>query len=161
MVDVQESLATLKVIKRNGKKVDFDGVKIAMAIKKGFDSIVVSEDEDGVTTKYLEKDINSVYNAVINKIEKEYLLKEKIKIEEIQDLIEETLQKKGYDDVYKSFSEYRERRNQSRQLFFDQKKQHKFLKSLELLGLKSAREENSKRENANVDGDTAIWINNF
>ncbi len=156
MVDVQESLATLKVIKRNGKKVDFDGVKIAMAIKKGFDSIVVSEDEDGVTTKYLEKDINSVYNAVINKIEKEYLLKEKIKIEEIQDLIEETLQKKGYDDVYKSFSEYRERRNQSRQLFFDQKKQHKFLKSLELLGLKSAREENSKRENANVDGDTAM-----
>ena len=34
----------LTVIKRNGKKVDFDGSKIALAIKKGFDSIK-KEDE--------------------------------------------------------------------------------------------------------------------
>ena len=29
----------IKVIKRDGKKVDFDGSKIALAIKKGFDSV--------------------------------------------------------------------------------------------------------------------------
>ena len=70
-------------------------------------------------------------------------------------MIEDELQKKGYEDVYTSFSEYRERRAQSRQLFVDEKKMHKFLKTIESLGLKSAHEEDAKRENANVDGDTA------
>ena len=64
--------------------------------------------------------------------------------------------KKGYEDVYDSFSQYRERRANSRKLFFDEKKTHKFLKSIEGLGLKSAKEEDAKRENANVDGDTAM-----
>ena len=71
-------------------------------------------------------------------------------------MIEDVLQKKGYEDVYDSFSEYRERRANSRKLFFDEKKTHKFLKSIEGLGLKSAKEEDAKRENANVDGDTAM-----
>ena len=35
----EELLETIKVVKRNGSKVDFNGTKIAMAIKKGFDSI--------------------------------------------------------------------------------------------------------------------------
>ena len=39
-----EFFENLKVVKRNGKKVDFDGAKIALAIKKGFDNIVVPED---------------------------------------------------------------------------------------------------------------------
>ena len=30
---------TLDVIKRNGRKVDFDASKIALAIKKGFDDV--------------------------------------------------------------------------------------------------------------------------
>ena len=41
-------------------------------------------------------------------------------------------------------------------MFFDQKKQHKFLKAIESLVLKSAHEEDTKRENANVDGNTAM-----
>lgn len=139
----------LTVIKRNGKKVDFDGSKIALAIKKGFDSIKKEEEENN----YTEKDINKVYQSVINKIEKNY--KEKIKIEEIQDLIENELKNK-YHDVYESFSEYRLRRTQSREMFSDDKKIHKFLKSIESLGLKSAIEEDSKRENANIDGDTSM-----
>ncbi|MDD3452659.1 MAG: anaerobic ribonucleoside triphosphate reductase [Bacilli bacterium] len=147
------TLENLSVIKRNGKKVDFDGAKIALAIKKGFDSIEIDDDENN-SYSYSEEDIRKIYQAVIKRIEKEY--EEKIKIEEIQDMIEEELRKQGYQDVYKSFSEYRERRNQSRNLFFDEKKTHKFLKSIEGLGLKSANEDNSKRENANVDGDTAM-----
>lgn len=71
-------------------------------------------------------------------------------------MIEEVLQKKGYQDVYESFSEYRERRNLSRKMFSDEKQLHKFLKAIESLGLKSAHEEDGKRENANVDGDTAM-----
>ncbi len=148
MVAAEEDVK-LEVVKRNGRKVEWDETKVALAIKKGFDSISLNEDE----TKYTEKDINKVYNKVIDKIKKDY--KDKIKIEEIQDIIEAEL-KKGYEDVYESFKEYRERRNASRQIFFGEKKQHKFLKAIESLGLKSASEEDAKRENANVDGDTAM-----
>ena len=155
MVGTEELLSTLKVVKRTGKKVDFDGSKIALAIKKGFDNVKVEVEDDEVT-KYNEKDIQKVYKEVISRIEKDFKDEEKIKIEQIQDLIEEALQKKGYEDVYKHFSEYRERRNQSRLLFADEKKMHKFLKTIEGLGLKSANEDNNKRENANVDGDTAM-----
>jgi len=153
MVELKEKISTLKVIKRKGKKVDFDGAKIAVAIKKGFDSIVI---EDGEENIYDEKDIQKVYKGVIKRIEKEYANEDKIKIETIQDMIEEELKKQDYLDVYKSFSEYRERRAQSRELFSSEEKMHKFLKTLEGLGLKSAHEDDTKRENANVDGDTAM-----
>ena len=56
------------------------------------------------------------------------------------------LKKNGYQDVYEAFSNYREKRAQSRRLFFDEKKQHKFLKALENLGLKSANLIESKRK---------------
>ena len=147
----EEKLDYLTVIKRTGKKVQWNGTKIALAIKKSFDSL-----EKGEENHYSEKDVNKVYNAVIKRIEKEYKNEDKIKIENIQDLIESELQKQGYPDVYKEFADYRERRNISRQMFFGEKKQHKFLKALESLGLKSASEVNDKRENANVDGDTAM-----
>ena len=119
MQDNLEKNIDITVIKRDGKKVNFDGSKIALAIKKGFDS-VYTEDEE--THKYIDKDIYKIYNKVIEKIEKSG--KDKIKIEEIQDLIEEQLKSNGYEDVYESFKAYRERRTQSRQVFFDEKKQH-------------------------------------
>ena len=157
MVGTDELLENLKVVKRNGKKVEFNGAKIAIAIKKGFDNLERAEyAELSEGNNYTEKDIQKVYQAVIKRIEKDYKDEEKIKIEDIQDIIEDELQKKGYIDVYKSFSDYRERRNQSREMFFDDKKKHKFLKTLEGLGLKSAHEDDTKRENANVDGDTAM-----
>ena len=152
MTNTEEVLSSLKVLKRNGRKlVDFDKTKIAIAIKKGFDSISIDDE-----VKYTDKDIQKVYKGVIKKIEKVAKDSDKIKIEEIQDLIEDELKKDGYEDVYESFSDYRERRNNSRKLFFDEKKTHKFLKSIEGLGLKSANDEDAKRENANVDGDTAM-----
>ena len=151
MLNTEELVTTLKVVKRNGKKVDFDGTKIALAIKKGFDSI--TDDDEPV---YTSKDVTKVYQTVIKRIEKDYKEEEKIKIEDIQDMIEDALVKCGYDDVYKSFSEYRDRRTQSRLVFAEEKKMHKFLKSLEGLGLKSAAEEDAKRENANIDGNSAM-----
>ena len=156
MNEVVDKLENLTVIKRNGKKVDFDQTKIALAIKKGFDSVEVDVDDDDKERKYTTKDVQKVYQAVLKRIEKLAKDTDKFKIEEIQDLIEDELSKKGYEDVYKSFSEYRERRNASRQSFFDDKKTHKFLKSLENLGLKSANEEDSKRENANIDGNSPM-----
>lgn len=143
----EEHKIVINVIKRNGKKVNFDASKIAISIQKGFDSI------EG---KYNETDVQNVFQSVLKRIKKDYVDKDKIKIEEIQYLIEEELKNKKYDDVYESTKNYRERRNQSRLLFVEEKKMHKFLKTLESLGLKSAHEEDAKRENANVDGDTAM-----
>lgn len=156
MPEVSDVLSNLTVIKRNGKKVDFDETKIALAIKKGFDSVEVDIDEDEKGRKYTTKDVQKVYQAVLKRIAKEAKNVDKFKIEEIQDFIEAELEKNEYLDVYKSFSEYRERRNASRQSFFDDKKTHKFLKSLENLGLKSANEEDAKRENANIDGNSPM-----
>ena len=152
MLETDEKI-DLVVIKRNGKKVDFDGTKIALAIKKGFDSVNEKDEEEG-SYKYNAKDIAKVYNDVIKAINKNYT--SKIKIEEIQDLIENSLEKKGYQEVHDSFAAYRERRNQSREMFSDDKRMHKFLKTIEGLGLKTANEDDAKRENANVDGNTAM-----
>ena len=77
----EDVLNNLVVIKREGKRVSFDGTKVAVAIKKGFDSI------EG--NSYNEDDINKVYNKVIADISSG--IYEKIKIEEIQDLIEKEL----------------------------------------------------------------------
>lgn len=156
MANNDNLLTAIEVVKRNGKKVSFDGTKVAVAIKKGFDSIIFESEGENGEKKYTEKDMQKVYQEVIKEIEKLYKDKDKIKIEEIQDLIENALKKKGYNDVYESFSEYRERRTASREAFMDDKKTHKFLKTLEGLGLKSAFEDDNKRENANVDGDTAM-----
>ena len=150
----EDLLKTLNVIKRNGRKVEFNGAKIAVAIKKGFDSVSPTTEEED--PKYTTKDVQKVYQAVLKKICELYKENDRLKIEDIQNYIEEVLKEKKYDDVYASFSAYRERRNQSREMFFDDKKKHKFLKTIEGLGLKSANEEDGKRENANVDGDTAM-----
>ena len=42
----EKLLENLKVVKRNGKKVDFDTTKVAIAIKKGFDGANKDEDEE-------------------------------------------------------------------------------------------------------------------
>ena len=126
------------VVKRDGKKVEFNGAKVALAIKKGFDS-VKKENEDPI---YTEKDSYKVYNLVIEEISQRK--EDRIKIEEIQDLIEKILKQEGYDDVRESFSNYRERRNYSRQIFFDEKKQHKFLKAIEKLGLEKSSEDDGR-----------------
>lgn len=144
MSNINNKMTITKVIKRDGKRVEFDGTKIALAIKKGFDSVTI----DGINTKYSQEDVNKVYESVLENIEK--LQTEKIKIEEIQDMIEDELRKQNYEDVYESFSSYREKRAQSRKLFFDEKRQHKFLKALENLGLKTSKEE----ENVKVQKHT-------
>jgi len=139
-------LEEIKVIKRDGKKTNFTGSKIALAIKKGFDAVENSE--------YSAEDANKVYLQVLEGIKKNYENEKFIKIEDVQDLIEENLKKLKYLDVLEKFSDYRERRNESRNAFFS--RQHKLAKAIELLSLKEAGEEDSKRDNANVDGNTAM-----
>ena len=131
------------VVKRSGQRVNFNDTKVAIAIKKGFDSVY---------DNYDEKNVNKVKEKVLTDIEKKYSDRKTIGVEDIQDIIENELKKLHYDDVYESYKGYRERRTLSREAFVE-KQQHKFVKAIESLGLKSAAEENAKRENANVDGD--------
>lgn len=139
----KEFFDDLIVVKRSGQRVGFNDTKVAIAIKKGFDSVF---------EEYDEKLVNNVKEKVLKYIEKNYKDRKTIGVEDVQDIIEKQLQDLGHEEVYSSFKEYRERRAASREAF-SVKQQHKFVKAIESLGLKSAREENSKRENANVDGD--------
>ncbi len=139
----KELMNDLVVVKRSGQRVAFNETKVALAIKKGFDSVY--EDYD-------EKNVNKVKEKVIDYIAKNYQDRKTIGVEDIQDIIENILKKQKYEEVYESYKGYRERRAASREAFVV-KQQHKFVKAIESLGLKSASEENAKRENANVDGD--------
>ncbi len=137
----------MKVVKRDGKVVSFNDTKIAIAIRKGF---VNSRS----ATSYTEDDHNKIFTKVIEEINKRYPKDGQVPIEVIQDIIEEELKSLGYVDIYDSFSSYRTRRSESRKAF--QNRQHKLMKAIESLSLKTAIEEDSKRDNANVDGNTAM-----
>ena len=138
--------STITVIKRNNKKARFDPEKIAVAIKKGFDSV-----ED----KYEDaKDAHLVFVGVMEQISR--LDQDVIGIEHIQDIIEKQLIRLGYDEVYESFSSYRLRRNESRKVFVS--RELKFLKAQEQLTIKDSIDEDAKRENANIDGDGAMGM---
>ena len=66
------------VVKRSGQRVNFNTTKVAIAIKKGFDSVY--EDYD-------EKLVNTVKEKVVDYIEKEYKDRKTIGVEDIQDII--------------------------------------------------------------------------
>lgn len=136
------------ILKRDNRKDTFNGEKIAVAIKKGFDSV---EEK-----KYGSEDVNKVYTAVLEQIEDISKTDKYISIEHIQDLIEKELLRQNYVDIYEEFSSYRNRRNESRKIFIS--KQHKFLKAIEKLNQKEAKDDDAKRENANVDGNSPMGM---
>lgn len=111
----------LIVVKRSGQRVNFNSYKIAVAIKNAFDCI---------SSKYNEKNVNQVYEDVLKVIESDYSLRKTIKVEEIQDIIESELKRQKYLDVYREFSQYRQKRAESRQAF-TLKQQHKFARAME------------------------------
>ena len=119
------------VVKRSGQRVSFNDTKVAIAVKKGFDSVY---------EEYDEKEVNKVKEKVLKYIEKEYKDRKTINVEDVQDAIEKILQDMKYNEVYESFKNYRERRAASREAFVV-KQQHKFVKAIESLGLKSATED--------------------
>ncbi len=114
----------LMVVKRSGQRVNFNGYKIAVAIKHAFDSIDIP---------YNEITVNKVYEDVLNDIKINYEDRKTINVEDIQDIIETKLKEEKHYEVYESFSEYRKKRAASRKVF-TVKQQHKFTKALEKIG---------------------------
>lgn len=111
----------LIVVKRSGQRVPFNPSKIALAIKKGFDS---------VSNNYNPLEINSLYNKAVKYIEDKYHGRKTITVEDIQNIIEEELKQNNYLDVYQSFKEYREKRAKSREVFA-LKQEHKLVKAVD------------------------------
>lgn len=118
------------VVKRSGQRVEFNGTKIAIAIKKAFDSVYEDGDEDS---------INKIYSIVLKYIEDNYSDRKTISVETIQDIIEYILKQENFLDVHNSFHNYRIKRSASREMF-DKKQQHKFIKATEKLILTADEE---------------------
>jgi ribonucleoside-diphosphate reductase alpha chain len=88
-----------QIVKRNGTTVPFDGSKIAIVMKKAFVAEAVSV-SDGV--------LQQMADRVVAKLELRYEGKSGIpQVEEVQDLVEETLMERGYFNVAKEFILYR------------------------------------------------------
>ena len=122
------------VVKRSGQRVNFNGTKIAIAIKLAFDDTYETYDE---------KDVNLVYTDVINTILKDYKNRKTISVEDIQDLIEKVLLIHKFDKVHENFNSYRLKRKASRETFKD-KETHKFNKIIE--GITSSIQNNSNKK---------------
>lgn len=118
------SFEDLIVVKRSGQRVEFNSLKIAVAIKNAFDS---------TPSDYSNNDINKVYEDTLSYIYNNYKDRKTINVEDIQDVIELILKRDGYNDIYDSFSGYRLRRSESRKSFAV-KQQHKFVKAIEKIG---------------------------
>lgn len=115
----------LVVVKRSGQRVPFNGPKIAVAIKKAYDSVYLDSDEDAINKTYIE---------VLDFIEKSYVDRKTINVEDIQDIIEDVLKKNKKNEVYESFNNYRIKRKAFRDVI-DKKPQHKFIKASERIAL--------------------------
>lgn len=132
-------LKDLTVVKRSGQRVSFNGLKIAVAIKRAFES---------VTEDYNEKDINFIYEKVLKDIQKNYSDRKTINVEDIQDLIEKYLQEEKFIDVHNSFNTYRLKRAASREAF-SMKQQHKFVKAIEKIGYSASQNDLKPNEMIN------------
>ena len=94
-----------KVVKRDGSIVDFNSGKIVQAIGNAFDS----SGEHCIDT------VNDLYSQIMSELHK--LKKEEYySVEDIQDVVENVLMKKGYYKTAKLFIKYREQHKENRLL---------------------------------------------
>ena len=117
----------LYVIKRDGREVDFNTDKIGNAIKK-------ASNEIGEILK--ESEVLGCIQKVIKYIELEK--KEKVSVEEVQNLVEKALIDSNYKNIQKAYSAYRKERTRIRDIKSD------LMKVIEKIGVET------DRDNANV-----------
>ena len=128
-----------RIIKRDGREVPFEIDKISTAIYKAAEAI--GGHNRGVAEE-LAKQVEDYF-------EKE----EKIStptVEHIQDVVERTLIESGHSRTAKEYILYRADRTRHREM------NTRLMKIYEDLTFKAAKDNDIKRENANIDGDTAM-----
>ena len=119
----------INVIKRDGKVVEFNSDKIKTAISKSAARV----------NEMSESDINRITEIVVNKCER--LSGDHISVEQIQDLVEDTLLKSKFNRTAKSYILFRDMRTRNR----DNKS--KLLKDI----AKKLNGTNIVNQNANLD----------
>ena len=129
-----------KIIKRDGRSVDFETVKIADAIFKAAQAIGGTDYEAA----------KRLANEVVETIQNEAKNGTPPTVEKVQDTVEKVLIDNGHARTAKEFILYRAERTRIREM------NTKLMKIYEDLTFKSAQDNDIKRENANIDGDTAM-----
>lgn len=127
------------ILKRDGRKVSFCKEKISSAIKKAFIACNMIKSDD---------EVEVLSNEVVEKLSKAGNTSPTV--EEIQDTVEAVLISHGFVRVAKAYILYRAERTRIRQA------NSRLMKIYEDITFKPAEESDIKRENANVDGDTAM-----
>ena len=129
-----------QVIKRDGKIVDFNLSKISNAMVLAFNACDKQYNQDVID--FLALKVTADFEPKIKD--------GKIAVEDIQDSVESVLIKAGYDSVAKAYILYRADRTRVREM------NSTLMKIYEDLTFTSAADSDIKRENANIDGDTAM-----
>lgn len=126
-----------EIQKRNGDIVTFDSVKILNAMNKANQAVQ--------TEKMSNTDLLFLTEKVCDAIEGETC-----SVEEIQDIVEQTLIRFGYGQTAKAYILYRAEHTKIRNTESD------LMEIYERLTYSYAKDEDIKRENANIDADTAM-----
>ncbi|MDZ7548305.1 anaerobic ribonucleoside-triphosphate reductase, partial [Clostridium perfringens] len=113
----------LYVVKRDGREVSFDSIKIATAIKKAGDEI-------GINLRDIE--LLDIVKKVISYIELSG--KEKVTVEEIQNLVEKALIDSKYENIKVAYSNYRKERTKVRAIKSD------LMRAIEKIGIETDRD---------------------
>ncbi len=125
----------MKIIKRDGSKVDFELEKIKRAIYKAFKSV-----DSSITDEKLEY----IAQKIVKTIEEKFPADHTVTVEEVQDLVELNLIDENYYREVKSFILYRAKHNMDRKVISDFTKYISDKGLMELIG-KVQREFDSQR----------------
>lgn len=128
-----------KIIKRDGRTVDFDIDKIADAIYRAA-KVLGGKDRD--MAKFLARQVEVYLIEICHN--------EVPTVEQIQDTVEKVLIENGHARTAKEYILYRAERTRVRDM------NTRLMKTYEDLTFKEAKDNDTKRENANIDGDTAM-----
>lgn len=128
----------IKIKKRDGRNVTFNIEKIANAIYKAAQSVGGSDYEEALELSGKVVDMLMSSNLTSPTVE------------QIQDCVEKVLIEEGHAATAKAYILYRSTRTRAREM------NTRLMKVYEDLTFKSAKDSDLKRENANIDGDTAM-----
>lgn len=129
-----------KIVKRDGREAPFNIEKIAHAIYKAAEAV---GGHDYSTSMNLAC-------KVADELEKECGEHGIPSVEQIQDTVEKVLVNSGHARTAKEYILYRAERTRVREM------NTKLMKTYEDLTFKAAKDSDIKRENANINGDTAM-----
>ena len=128
-----------EIIKRNGQKVEFDSRKIRNAIFKA--NIRIAKE------KMSEDDLDKLTRRVVNRFD---LFAGTPTVEQVQDVVEEVLIEADYAKTAKVYILYRAEHEKMRNMDAD------LVKIYEDLSFKPSEDADLKRENANINADSAM-----